>query len=59
MRLRIVRAVNDERLSGTARELDAQLGRDRFGNFILDRKDVVEFAIVFLGPRLQPVLHID
>ena len=59
MRLRIVRAVNDQRLSGTARQLDAQLGGDRFGNFILDREDVVEFAVILLGPRLQPVLHID
>ncbi len=59
MRLRIVRAVNDKWLPGAARELDAQFGRDRLGNFILDRKDVVEFAIVLLRPRLQPVLHID
>ena len=46
MRLRIVRAINDKRLPGAARELDAQFGRDRLGNFILNREDVVEFAIV-------------
>src|SRR5262245_4326420 len=59
MRLQIVGAVGDKRLPSTAGELDAQPGRDRLGNFILDRKDVVELAIVLLRPRLQSVLHID
>src|SRR5215472_17538171 len=59
MRLRVVRAVNDEWLSGTASELNAQFGGNRLGNFILDRKDVIELAIVFLGPRLQSVVHVD
>src|SRR4029077_10202856 len=46
MRFRVVRAVNDKWLPGAARELHAQFGCDRFGNFIFDRKDVVEFAVV-------------
>ena len=46
MRLRIVRTINDKWLPCAARKLDAQFARDRLGNFILDRKDVVEFAIV-------------
>ena len=45
MRLRIVRAVDDKWLPGATGELDAQFGRDCPGNFILDRKDVVEFPI--------------
>src|SRR5204863_8434518 len=52
MRLRIVRAINDKWLAGAARELDAQFARDRLGNFILDLKNIVEFAIVLLRPRL-------
>src|SRR6516162_9646529 len=59
MRLRVVRAVNDQWLSGAARELNAQFGGDRLGYFILNRKDVIELAIVFLGPRLQSVFHVD
>src|SRR5262249_14728488 len=59
MRLRVVCAVDDERLPGPARELDAQFSRDGLGNFILNRKNVVELAIKFFGPRLQAVLHIN
>src|SRR6516225_3439262 len=59
MRLRVVRAVNDQWLSGATRELNAQFGGNRFGYFILNCKDVIELAIVFLGPRLQPVVHVD
>src|SRR5262249_44863674 len=29
------------------------------GYFILNRKDIIEFAIVFLRPRLQSVVYID
>src|SRR5262249_24120151 len=59
MRLRVVRAVNDQWLSGAASELNAQFGGDRLGYFILDRKDVIELPIVFLGPRLQSIVHVD
>src|SRR5262249_40542118 len=59
MRLRVVRAVDDQWLSGAARELNAQFGGNRLGYFILNSKDVVELPIVFLGPRLQSVVHVD
>jgi hypothetical protein len=59
MRLRVVRAVSDQWLSAASRELNAQFGGDRLGDFILNRKDVIELAIVFLGPRLQSVFHVD
>src|SRR5215472_8418664 len=59
MRLRVVRAVDDQWLPGATRELNTQFGGDRLGYFILNRKYVIEFAIVFLGPGLQSVVHVD
>src|SRR5689334_8096190 len=59
MRLWIVRVVDDERLPAAAGELDTQFGRNRLGNFVLNRKNIVQFAIKFFGPRLQPVLDVD
>jgi len=48
-----------DRLLFLGQQLDLQRGNDRFGNLVLDRKDIGQFAVVAVGPDLIAGFGVD
>jgi len=59
VRLDVVRRCLRDRLLFLRQQLDLQLLDDRMRDFVLDREDVREVAVVAVGPDVSAVLAVD